>query len=111
MFFDMVPPRVVTKKGTKEVRVRSSGSVKKKLTVVLACTGDGKMLPSLAIFKGKRQLKFKNPNSVHVTVQPKGWMDSDIMLRWFKAVVLPYTQKRRALLVLDSFLHTRTNGS
>ena len=100
MYFDMVPQSVVTKKGVREVRVRSSGADK---TVVLACTGDGKMLPSLAIFKGIRKLKFKNPDGVNVTVQPKAWMDSDIMLRWFRTVILPYTRKRRSLLVLDSF--------
>lgn len=97
MHFDMVPQRVVTRKGSKEVRVRSSGADTKRLTVVLACTGNGKMLSSLAIFKGKRKLKFKTPNSVHVIVQPKGWMDSDIMLRWFDAVILPYTKKRKSL--------------
>ena len=79
MYFDMVPQRVVTKKGVKELRVRSSGADKKRLT------GNGKMLPSLAIFKGKRKLKFKSPDGVHVTVQPKAWMDSDIMLRWLKS--------------------------
>ena len=29
-------------------------------------------------------------------------MDADLMLRWFKAAVLPYTKGRRALLIIDS---------
>ena len=36
MFFDMVPERMVSKKG-----VRSSGGEKKRLTVALTCTGNG----------------------------------------------------------------------
>ena len=50
MYFDMVPKRIVTSKGSKEVRIQSSGAEKKKLTVALTCTGDGKMIPALAIF-------------------------------------------------------------
>lgn len=103
MYFDMVPERTVSKKGVKEVRVRSSGGEKKRLTVVLTCTGNGKMLPALAIFKGKRKLKFKSPANVCVAVQAKGWMDTELMMRWLKGIVLPYTQKRKALLVIDSF--------
>ena len=61
------------------------------------------MLPALAIFKGKRALKFKTPKDVKVTVQSKGWMDSELMLKWFKGVILPYTQGKRALLIIDSF--------
>ena len=105
MYFDMVPEKTISKKGKKEVRVRSSGAEKRKLTVTLTCTGDGEMLPALAIFKGKRKLKFKSPDDVHVTVQAKGWMDADVMLRWFKAVILPYVKakKKRGLLLIDSF--------
>ena len=57
----------------------------------------------MAIFKGKRKLKFKIPDDVLVTVQSIGSMNSDLMLLWFKAVVLPFTKERRVLLVIDSF--------
>lgn len=53
MYFDMLPGKTITKKGTKEVRVRSSGADKRKLTVVLSCTVNGNFLPVVAIFKGK----------------------------------------------------------
>ena len=98
MYFYMVPQKTLTNKRQKQVRVRSSGSEKKRLTVALTCTGDGKMLPAVAIFKGKRKLKFEAPSNVKLQV--KGWMDSDLMLRWFKAVALPYTIGR---IVIDSF--------
>ena len=103
MYFDIVPERTVTKKGVREVRVRSSGAEKKRLMVTLSCAGNGKMLPALAIFKGKRKLKFRCPEDVHVVVQKKGWMDSELMICWFKGIILPYTEGRKSILVIDSF--------
>ena len=101
MYFDMIPDRTVSKRGAREVRVRSSGAEMRRLMVF--CTACGKVLPALTTFKGKRRLKFKPPDNVHVTVQKKGWMDADLMLHWFKAIVLPYTKGRRTLLIIDSF--------
>ncbi len=71
--------------------------------MALTCTRDGKMLPALAIFKGKRQLKFSTPLAVKTTVQAKAWMDEDVMKRWFKGVIVPYTKRRKSLLVMDCF--------
>ena len=88
MYFDMIPENTIPKKGEKEVHVCSSGARKRKLSVALMCTGDGEMLSTLAIFKGKRKLKFKSPD-VRVTIQAKGWMDVDVKLPWFEAVILP----------------------
>ena len=57
MYFDMTTNKTVNLKGAKTVSVRSTGADKRRLTVVLAVTGDGKMLPPMIIFKGKRALK------------------------------------------------------
>ena len=89
----MAPQRTVAKKGSKEVPIRSSGSEKKRMTVALTCTGDGKMLPALAIFKGKRKLKFRETENVKVALQANGWMESNLMLTWLRGVTFPYTKK------------------
>ena len=81
----------------------SSGAEKRRLTVALSCTGSGDRLPAFAIFKGKRKLKFIPPREMKIAVQKKAWMDSVLMLRWFKSIILPYTKGRRSLLVIDSF--------
>lgn len=99
--------RTIAKKGSKEVRVRSTGAEKKRITVALPCTGDGKMLPALAIFKGKRQLKFSTPLAVKTTVQAKAWMDEDVMKRWFKGVIVPYTKGRKKPFSHGLFFCTR----
>ena len=57
MYFDMTTNKTVNLKGAKTVSVRSTGADKRRLTAVLAATSDGKMLPPMIIFKGKRALK------------------------------------------------------
>ena len=52
LYFDMIPSRSLEKRGAMEVRVKSTGAQKQHITVVLACTGAGKMLPPMIIFKG-----------------------------------------------------------
>ena len=48
----------IASKGVKECVVRTTGSEKKHLTVVLSATGDGKMLPPILIFKGKTEKNY-----------------------------------------------------
>ena len=52
LYFNMIPSRSLEKKGAKEVRVKSTGAQKRHITMVFACTGAGKMLPPMTIFKG-----------------------------------------------------------
>ena len=108
MYFEMVASSTISKKGVKEVRFRSSGAEKRRLTVALCCTGSGKVLPSLAIFKKKRKLTFKFPKHVKIAVQKKGWMDGDLMLQWFKATILPYSRGERAFPCVHSFSGHKT---
>ena len=57
MYFDMTTNKTVNQKGAKTVSVRSTGAEKRRLTAVLAATGDGQILSPMIIFKGKRALK------------------------------------------------------
>ena len=70
LYFDMPTSRTISKKGVREVRIRSTGAEKKHLTVILACTASGIMLPPMLIFKGKRALKkISVPRGGVVTVE------------------------------------------
>lgn len=76
MYFDMAFNTTIEKKGTKSVSIHTTGAEKRHLTVVLAVSADGSMLPPFMIFKGKRKLKnLSVPRGWVVTVQQKGWMD------------------------------------
>ena len=52
-FFEMIPAKSICKTGSRECIVRTSGSEKKHVTVLLPATVDGTMLPPMLIFKGK----------------------------------------------------------
>lgn len=107
LYFDMPRSHTVHKRGHREVRVRSTGAEKRRLTVILACTAAGDMLPPMIIFKGKRALKnLRIPAGVVVEVQQKGWNNSLLTLTWIQKVLCKYTKKQHALLVWDTFTGT-----
>jgi len=110
VYFDLVPNRTIDVKGRKSIRVRTTASDKRHLTVVLAVTAAGQTLPPMIIFKGKRELKIDHPAGWIICVQTKGWMDEGLMMRWTKDVLLRHTQKERCLLVLDSFAGHKTEA-
>ena len=104
MYFGMASNSTIEKKGTKSVSIRTTGAEKRHLTVVLAASADGSMLPQFVIFKGKRTLKnLSMPRGWVVTVQQKGWMDADLMKHWVQEIWLKHTSRSKALLVMDSF--------
>ena len=108
LYFDIVPNHVLDRKGKKSIIVRTTGSEKRHLTIVLCVTHEGEVLPALAIFKGKRPLKIK-AQDVFIRTQQKAWMDEEMMLEWIDLVWEPATEGKRALLVLDSFSAHITN--
>ena len=104
MVFNTVPSRTLNKKWEKDVRVRTTGGEKKRYTAVLAVSAAGQFLPSMVIFKGKRDPKEVDiPKGWVVCFNDKAWMREDVMIRWIKEILRPYTQRRPALLVMDSF--------
>ena len=60
VFFDMVPEKSLVKKGQKSVTIRTSGSEKRHVTVVLTVAADGFILPPMVIFRGKTNQTIKN---------------------------------------------------
>lgn len=103
MYFDLLPGKTVDVKGRKSIRIRTTGSEKRHLTIVLAVSAAGDVLSPMVIFKGKRPLNLDVPKGWIICVQEKAWMDETLMLRWVKEILLPHTKKERCLLVMDSF--------
>lgn len=103
----MVQNTTVEDKGSKEVKVLSTGYKKQRVTVMLAVLADGSKLPPYLILK--RKLVPKNetfPKDVVVRAQEKGWMTSDMMGDWQKVVWerRPGALRNpRSMLVLDAF--------
>lgn len=106
VFLDMPMSRTVSETGAPQVRIRTTGNEKTRLTVMLACLADGRKLPPYIIFRRKTIPKELFPRDVIVRCQEKGWMDTALMLDWVKTV---WCRRPGALLhpasilVLDSF--------
>ena len=106
VYFDMVPSKTVDRKGKKTIKVRSTKSEKRRITVTLCCTATGKMLKPTIIFKGTTTRSIKKVSDKGrsiVTFQNKAWMDEKVMAMWIKNVWGAYTKKKPSLLFLDSF--------
>ena len=110
IYFDLVPGRTVDRRGNKSICVWMAASDKWHPMVVLTVTASGRMLPPMIIFKGKRELKIEHPAGWLICVQPKGWMDEELMLRWIKDILLPYTKKECTMLLLDAFSGHKTEA-
>lgn len=82
MYFDMTNNKSVEKKGAKTVSICTTGAEKRHLTVVLAATADGQMLPPMIIFKGKRALK---------NISVPRLVNAYPMLHWFHGISFPPT--------------------
>ena len=101
VYLDLVPGKVIDKRGKKTVHVRTTSSEKNRITATLCCTAAGKLLPPFIVFKGKTMRPPKNvhiPPGVICTTQSKAWMDEERMLQWIDKVWLPYVQGKPALL-------------
>ena len=75
--------------------VRSSGSEKKHLTVLLSATAYGQMLPPMIIFRGKTDQTIRNliiPPGFIVKTHDKGWIGYDLMKICVEEIWLKYTQ-------------------
>ena len=77
--FDMLMSHTVDTVGQKTINIRTTGHEKANFTCVLAVTTEGYKLPSMIIFKRKIVPKEKFPPGIVVKVNPKGWMDRDMM--------------------------------
>ena len=95
-FFDMIPAKSICKTGSRECIVRTSGSEKKHVTVVLSAAADGTMLPPMLIFKGKTDKTIKKlhiPEGFIVKTQEKSWMDEGLMEVWIEEIWLNYVRE------------------
>jgi hypothetical protein len=91
--------RQVEETGSKACHViRIAGHGDRIATVIVAVSASGKLLPFMLIFKGKgiNVEKYEDVVGVHVSYQPKAWIDGMGELNYHRQVLLPYAQSLRA---------------
>ena len=82
VFFDMVPEKSLVQKGQKSVTIRTSGSGKRQVTVVLTVATDEFLVPPMVIFRGKTNQTIKDieaPEGFVIFTKEKAWMDASLM--------------------------------
>ena len=97
VFFDMVPEKSLVKKDQKSVTIRTSGSEKRHVTVVLPVAADGFILPLMILFQGKTNQTIKDmeaPETFVTVTQERTWMDESLMFIWFDQVWKTYAEKK-----------------
>ena len=63
-------------------------------------------LPTKCIFKGKWKPKdVVLPKGCVLQMNNRAWMNEEVMLKWVREVLHPYTQWRPALLAMSFFQH------
>ena len=103
VFFDY-KTTTVEEKGSKFVAQLQLGEEKKKVTCVLTATANGTLLPPMIIHNQKNILELESNEFQNKPIfcwSDSGWMDSDLMLVWFRRILLPYINRKRTLLVFD----------
>jgi len=96
------PPKIVTQKGQKKVRYRTTGQ-KSQITVIGCGNATGQAIPPFIIFAGKQVSPLWTDNEVNGTryaVSDKGWADQELFYFWLKDHFLPNAVSRRPLFLL-----------
>ena len=104
MPLDHRPPKIVTKKGQKKVRYRTSGN-KSQITVIGCVSASGHAIPPFVIFDSKslnKEWTKGEVNGITYGMSNKGWVDSELFCGWLTDHFLQFAVAARPLLlVLD----------
>jgi hypothetical protein len=113
VYFLMSTKKMLELAGNKTFLIRTSTNDTRRATVAVTIAGDGMVLPSTIIFKGKHdgcitQSEFATyPAGHHYCCQDTAWMEEHVMLAWVEEVLAPYVATAPddivLLLILDSY--------
>ena len=113
VYFNMTPKKTLETIGVKTVHIRTSTNDTKRATVAVTIAGDGTVLPSTVIFKGKAEGRIARsefstyPTTHHYQCQDNAWMDERVMIAWVDDVLKPYVANAPdhviPLLILGSY--------
>ena len=102
MPLDHRPPRVLTTKGEKKVRYRTSGN-KSQITVIGCVNAAGQTIPPFVIFDAKSLNMEWTRDEVPGTtygLSDRGWIDMELFKGWFTDHFLQFAVTARPILLL-----------
>ncbi len=104
-YFDMTSERTLDFKGADAVDAANTGNDKSWFTVVLCSSADGRMLKTLVILKGLKNVpKCSIPANIYLCVSQGGSMTEDVMKIWITNCFQnrgPYMANQPGLLFMD----------
>jgi hypothetical protein len=113
VYFSMNAKRTLELVGKKTINIRTSTNDTKRATVAVTIAGDGTVLPSVVVFKGKANGRIVKkefatfPTSHHYHCQDAAWMDETVKLAWVDQVLRPYVETAPEdiipIIILDSY--------
>lgn len=100
------PPRILAKKGQKQVGKITSGERGQNVTVLCCLNASNTYIPPMIIFPRKRmseQLNKGAPSGSIVTVSDNGWITQELFLEWFDHFLkmTKPSKENRQLLIID----------
>lgn len=113
---DEMPGRVVPrsvktlhdKKRTKSEAMHAGGNERKSITTVVTVAANGTKLPLVFVVKGKTvrcgadvRAAVRRPHIVYQS--PSGWMNHELMVQYYRDVILPHTHGEACALLMDDF--------
>ena len=102
MPLDHRPPKIVTRKGQKKVRYRTSGN-KSQITVIGCISAVGQAIPPFVIFDAKNlNVEWTNGEVPGTTygLSEKGWVDTELFRGWLVDHFLKHAVATRPLFLL-----------
>jgi hypothetical protein len=113
VYLSMSTKRTLELVGNKTIHIRTSTNNTRQATVAVMIMGDGTVLPSMIIFKGKHNGRIARSEfatyreGYHDCCQEAVWMDEQVMLAWVEEVLAPYVMAAPEdiipVLILDSY--------
>jgi hypothetical protein len=113
VFFMMSSKQKLELVGKKIIHIRTSANDMKRVAMVVTIAGDGMVLPSMVIFKGKPNGRIAKTEFVmypaphHYCYQDYAWMDKVVMIAWVDEILRPYIETAPddiiPLLILDIY--------
>ncbi len=88
VWMDMPGTATVDVVGTKSVPLKTTGHEKQRVTVSLSALADGRKLPPMIVFKGKKMPpELKNTTGAIIALSTNGWMNQELTLVWLEKVL------------------------
>ncbi len=113
VYFLMSTKRTLEVVGKRTIHIRTPTNDTRQATMAVTIAGDGMVLPSMIVFKGKYNGRITRsefttyPAGHHYCSQEAAWMDEQVMLAWVEEVLAPYVvmapEDIIPLLILDSY--------